>query len=225
MVVATLAAVVGGSIGWYFGAVVFLAILFVGFLTLNLVLLNDRLADVIRSSATVSPVKVAYRHITEALMQAEREVLIFTYFTYDKKSQQRLVDAERMRSPLRKRLFRAFDMCIQNPKIAYTRIYQIDADSTEEARKVISSLDSLYASEIQSIDRAGNSKNAKVLFVAPVTHLTFILVDNRNAFFDVEISSQAGETSMPSFSIYMKDADDELLQNLRDISDKAQCLK
>ncbi len=212
------------GIDWLLAALVFFFLIAFGLITVNLMLLSTRMAELVRSTAKVSPIDVAYKHITEAVKEAQNEVLIFTYFTYDPETGERSVDAKRMGSQRRRNLFAAFHSAIEKRRVTYTRIYQVDAETAARAREIVSSKDELYASEIKKIESSSTTENSHVMFVKPVTHLTFILVDDRNAFFDIEITSDANDKNVPSFSIFLRDADEQLIQNLRLIADKARSL-
>lgn len=187
----------------------------------NLLVINSRLNDLVRSTATISPISVAYKHLSEVLRTANSEVFVFTYFTYDKKTESRVVDEKRMKSQRRRELFEEFERCIKDPKISYTRLFQVDADTREEARKLVAK-DKLYDRESTLLESIKASSNARIKLCSPASELTFVIVDRSNVFLDIEINGDPAEELRPNFSVFIRDADPELVERLFQISDRAR---
>lgn len=187
----------------------------------NLFVINSRLNDLVRSTATISPISVAYKHLSEVLRSANSEVFVFTYFTYNKETKSRIVDEKRMKSQRRRELFEEFERCIKEPKISYTRVFQVDADTREEARNLVSK-DNLYDRESNLLESIKASSNARIRYCSPTSELTFVIVDRSNVFLDIEINGDPAEELRPNFSVFIRDADPELVERLFQISDRAR---
>lgn len=179
---------------------------------------KDLLDDALKYRAEVIPRESVYPEMASCIRRAKQQVAVITYYMYDWKKGQRIFLPPEQVVTGKEDFYQALYDCIENPDVEYIRIWQVPTERKSEALKVIEA-DPLHKREIELIRRVSLQKpdQARLVIAGEHTTASFILVDKKHLFFNVDFYDKERNVWLSPCMIVIKDATESAFVELNSI--------
>jgi hypothetical protein len=176
------------------------------------------LDDAMKHRAEVIPRESIYPQMASCIRRAKQQVAVVTYYMYDWKQGQRTFLPPEQVVTGKEEFYQAIYDCIENPEVEYIRIWQVPAERKHEALRVIEA-DPLHRKEIDLIRKVSLQKpdQARLVIAGEHTTASFILVDKKHLFFNVDFFDKERNIWLSPYMIFIKDATEGAFVELNSI--------
>lgn len=184
---------------------------------------NERTRNLVESyllhSARIIPREMIYPEMAKCIREAKEEVAVVTYFMYDWSGRKRTFTPDEEKLMGRDDFYDAITECIERPNVEYVRIWQVPTEKKAEALEVIMESNPNHKKEIKKIQKISKNKPDQARLVIADQHTTasFILVDKRNLFINIDFYDHKKNVWYSPYMIFIKDTTGKSFQELKSI--------
>lgn len=174
--------------------------------------------DALKYRAELIPREFVYKEMAKCLRSAEKEVAIITYFMYDWVNKKRTFLPPEQVFEGKEDFYEAVFECIKNPNVEYVRVWQVPSEYKGEALAAIES-DPYYKKEVDHIRKISlrTPDLARFVIEDALTTASFILVDRKHLFFNVDFYDKARGLWHSPYMIFVKDATEKAFDGLKSV--------
>lgn len=174
--------------------------------------------DALKYRAELIPREFIYPEMAKCIRNAKSEVAIITFFMYDWEKGSRTFLPPEQKIEGKDEFYEAIYSCIDNPSVEYVRVWQVPREHRENALEAIYS-DPYYMKEIDAIKKVAKQSPDLARFVIEVelTTASFIFVDGKHLFFNVDFYDKERELWHSPCMIFVKDATEQAFAGLKGI--------
>jgi hypothetical protein len=176
------------------------------------------LDDALQHRAEIIPRESIYPVMADCIRHAKSQVAVVTYYMYDWEQNKRTFLPPEQLVTGQDDFYNAIYECIANQSVEYIRIWQVPADKTHDALKIIET-DPLHKKEIALIRKVSLQKpdQARLVIAGEHTTASFILVDKRHLFFNIDFYDKERRVWLSPYMVFIKDATGSAFAGLNSI--------
>jgi hypothetical protein len=177
------------------------------------------LDELLKQRAQIIPRELIYFEMARVIREAKETVAVITYFMYDWDANKRtFLPPDKQKVPGLEDFYKAIYECIKRPDVSYLRVWQAPADKHAELPRILRE-NPFHEKEIELIKEISRDYPDKAQFVIAEQHTTasYILVDRRNLFFNVDFYSTEERIWYSPYMIFIKDATENAFAGLNSI--------
>jgi len=180
---------------------------------------KELLDDALRHQVEIISRESIYPVMAECLRHAKHQVAVFTYYMYDWDHDQRIFLPPEQVVTGKEDFYEAIYECIEKPEVQYIRIWQVPANHVDNAIDVIEQGDPFHKKEIDLIREKQVQKPDEAMLVVASQHTTasFILVDKRHLFFNIDFYDEDRGIWLSPYMIFVKNAGESAFAVLNSI--------
>ena len=179
---------------------------------------SNAIMESINEKANIVHYKDSYKRLERCIWDAQSEVILVANFTYDWESDSRNFDSERLFSNERQHMFNEIYSCIQRKDVVFKRIYQ----RPNEYRNVFFEKlkdDTHYQKELDILlkTREESPHIAKLTVADLVTDMSFVIIDKKFFFLNVDIRDPSKNTYLSPFVLFVENPNPEFGERIDQI--------
>lgn len=174
--------------------------------------------EVVKRQAELVPRDRIYKVMAKCIREAKSEVAVITYLMADWENLTRTFAPAAVDTPHRGEFYDAIYEAIKNPSLQYLRVWQVPQGKVEDAKALVLG-DESHRKECALIEEVGRDhpEQAHLVFTEQLTTASFILVDRRNLFFNIDFYEPANKVWYSPYMLFVKDATGESFRDLQGI--------
>jgi hypothetical protein len=176
------------------------------------------IAELLKQRAQIIPRELIYPEMARVIREAKERVAVITYLMYDWKSKKRTFLPPDQKVPGLTDFYDAIYECIKRGDVEYLRVWQVPTDKKAEAYGILCE-NPLHKKEIELIQAASRHHPDKARFIIADQHTTasYILVDRKNLFFNVDFYNAEEGVWYSPYMIFIEDASENAFAGLNSI--------
>lgn len=171
--------------------------------------------ELLRQRAQIVPRESIYFVMAKVIREAKETVSVITYFMYDWESKRRTFLPASQEIPGLEDFYKAIYDCIERGTVKYLRVWQVPSGKHHQAYEVLLQNPN-HKKEIELIEAASRQHPEKARFIIADQHTTasYILVDGKNLFFNVDFYDEKEGVWYSPYMIFIKDASENAFADL-----------
>lgn len=188
--------------------------------------LFELVEETVSRQAALIPRNVIYKEMAKAFNEAEATISVVTLLAVNWEKGERNWEPALNNTPYRKEFYDAIKLAITREDIAYERIWQVPSDKGDVALKLLFT-DTVHKEEYNLIEkcRKTNPHLAKFMIASTITTASFILIDDKKLFFNIDIYNDESKKMESPYMLFIKDAKGEVFKPLRGVIARFKPLK
>jgi hypothetical protein len=176
------------------------------------------LDECLKQRAQIIPRESIYPEMANVIRNAKETVAVVTYFMYDWNSKKRTFLPNDQEISGLEDFYEAIYECINRNDVEYLRVWQVPAKKKSAAYKILCE-NPLHKKEIELIQAISRHHPDLARFIITDQHTTasYILVDRKNLFFNVDFYNTEEGVWYSPYMIFIKDATENAFASLNSI--------
>lgn len=180
--------------------------------------LFDLVEETVSRQAALIPRKVIYKEMAKAFNEAESSISVVTVLAVNWEDEKRNWEPAISGTPYRDEFYNAIKNAIAREDIMYERIWQVPSDKGNIALQLLFT-DPVHKEEYDLIQecRKTNPHLSKFMIASTITTASFILVDDKKLFFNIDIYNDDSKKMESPYMLFIKDAKGEVFKPLKGV--------
>jgi hypothetical protein len=180
--------------------------------------LFELVEETVSRQAALIPRNIIYKEMATAFNEAKSSISVVTLLTVDWEKKERNWQPALTTTPFRDEFYNAIKLAIEREDIVYERIWQVPSNRASDALDLLFT-DSVHKEEFELIKKCSeaNPHLAKFMIASTITTASFILIDDKKLFFNIDIYNEESRKMESPYMLFIKDAKGDVFKPLRGV--------